>query len=260
MSQNSMRHIMQTLTNRIVSRTLPNNPQSGGKGKAAVNKLRQRIKENTIPQDYLRAYPNDAGKPIWSEAQGQSPLPVVVVQNWKGRPRKGRKLPTADRVLTGDALKAYVKANTRMKRKGSAVMRVRNDDAKVVWTTKPALNKLAKDLQARAGNDIFGWNSLAEIAGSNAINKSVNLNKANYDKPGGSASFTPSTFSSIDDIRISAKDDNAPAETVAYNQRCIDKMMPQWVNNIVKSELKFMTPSRLAKGLKLPSDIQLNVR
>lgn len=63
-----MRHIMQTVANRIVERTLPNTPQTGKLNKGAVNKLARRIRENIMPSDYLRAYPNDKGTPIWSEA------------------------------------------------------------------------------------------------------------------------------------------------------------------------------------------------
>lgn len=210
-----------------------------------------------MPNDYLRAYPNDLGAPIWSEATGQSSLPLVVAQTWRGRPRKGRKRPTPDRLLTGDELKSYVKDNTTMKRKNGAVMRVRKDGARVQWTTKGALRQLSNDLQARAGNDIYGWSSLAEIAGSQAMRKSLNLAKGNYDHPGGSASFTPSSFSRVDDIKIKAEDNNAPAETVGYNQRTIDKMLPKWVNDIINSELKQMTPSRLAKGLHLPPDVDV---
>lgn len=143
-----------------------------------------------------------------------------------------------------------------MKRKKSAAMRVRDEGAKVRWTTKQALTKLSRDLEARAGNDIFGWNSLAELVGSTAIKKSTKSTEA-YDRPGGSASIVPDTFSRIDDIKLRAQDDNAPRETVSYNQRCIDKMMPQWVRKAIKSELKFLSPSVLAKRMHLPDDVHV---
>lgn len=260
-TQNSMRHIMQTLTNKIVARTLPNNPQSGkSPGKKAVNNLRRRIKENIAQKDFLRAYPNNEGKPIWSEVEGQTAIPIIVAKKFRGRPGKGRKLNTPDRVLKTDELIKYIRDNTVMKRKKGAVMRVKKEGAEYKWTTSTYLTQAMKKFQARAGNDIFGWNALAELAGSAAMRKSLNLNAGEYDKPGGDADFKPATFSSIDEIRMAAHNNNAPAPTVNYNQRCIDANIPKWVQNAVSSELKFITGSKLLRGIKVPDDMTITIQ
>ena len=257
-TQNSMKHIMQTITNKIVARTLPNNPKSGkSPQKKNVNSLRRRIKDNIVPKDFLQTYPNIDGKPIWSKVEGQTPIPVIVVKKYRGRPSRGRKINQPDRVYKVDELIKYIRENTIMKRKHGAIMRVRKEHSKFVWTTKANLQAAMRRFQDRAGNDIFGWNSLAEIAGSAAIRKSIN--KGNFDNPGGSAKFTPNTFRSIDEIRLSAKNNNSPKEVTSYNQRYIDSEIPGWVRNAIRSELKYMSPSKLLKGLNVPSDVTIKM-
>lgn len=257
-TQNSMKHIMQTVTNRIVARTLPNNPRTGkNPSKKGVNALRRRIKDNITPKDFLQTYPNYYGKPIWENAEGATSLPVIVVKKYRGRPSKGRKINQPDKVYKSDELVKHIRENTFMKRKNKASMRVRNDKSKFVWTTRSELQKAMKKFQERAGNDIFGWNSLAEIAGSQAITRSIN--KGNFDAPGGESSFNPSTFSSVDLIRITAKNQNSPDAVTAYNQNCINKMIPQWVGNAIKSEIRFITSSKLLRGVQVPSDVVIKM-
>lgn len=257
-TQNSMKHIMQTVANKIVARTLPNNPQSGkSPTKKGVNNLRRRIKENIANSDFLQAFPNNEGKPIWSKVEGHTAIPAIVVKKYRGRPSKGRKINQPDRIYSADELVKHIRDNTKMVRKKGAAMRVRNGKSKFVWTTKAHLQAAMRKFQARAGNTIFGWSPLAELVGSAAMRKS--LNDGNFDKPGGAAKYTPAEFRSIDEIRLSAVDANAPKEIVNYNQRCIDSMMPQWVNSAIRSELKFISTAKLLRGLKVPPDVKISI-
>lgn len=257
-TQNSMKHIMQTVTNKIVARTLPNNPQSGkSPTKKGVNNLRRRIKENIANSDFLQAFPNNEGKPIWSEVEGQTAIPVIVAKKYRGRPSKGRKINQPDRIYSADELVKHIRDNTKMIRKKGAAMRVRKDKSKFVWTTKAHLQAAMRKFQARAGNTIFGWSSLAELVGSAAMRKS--LNGGNFDKPGGVAKYTPAEFRSIDEIRLFAENTNVPKEAANYNQRCIDSMMPQWVNSAIRSELKFISSAKVLRGLKVPPDVKITI-
>lgn len=164
-------------------------------------------------------------------------------------------MPTPDRIYGGQELIDYIRNNTEMTVKKKAAMRTRKDGAKVVWSTRQELQRAAKEMSKRAGNDIYGWSTLAEIAGSAAIKKT--LKDGNFDKPGGDARYSPSTFSPSETVKLLAHNNNAPAETVSYNQRVIDSMIPTWVSKAMRAELKQLTPARLAKGLKLPSDVKI---
>lgn len=249
MIQNCMKHIMQTVTNKIVSRTLPNTPQNAGNvTKRNVNALKHRIRNNfTNKGDFLQTYPNNSGKPIFDEkvASGSTMLPVVVVKPYRGRPKKGHKVNQPDKVYEPRALLTYIKRHTEMKSKRSTVMRYRKKGSHSVWTTKQYLYAASRLEEARAGNNIYGWSSLASQVGSAAMNKSVNMGKATFDSPGGSARITPATFSSVDRLQLSALNNNAPAETKNYQQRVIDVNVPKWVNDAFKREMKFMSPKRL---------------
>lgn len=258
--QNGMRKVGQTVTNKIVSRSLPNNPQSGkNPGKKNVNALKRRIQTNFFGEnnDYLTTFPNDEGKPIWSIAEGASSLPIVVEKKYRGRPKKGRKVNKPDKVFEPMALVSYIKRNTIMKKKGRAAMRVIKKGADFVWTTKENLTKAMKVFQMRAGNNIFGWDSLAKEVNSIAIQRSLNMDKGKFDSPGGNANFSPQTYTPTNQIKIQAQNMNAPLETRNYQQRVIDVNIGKWVDFAFKNELKHLTPKQLVKGAHLPDDVQV---
>lgn len=252
---------MQTVTNKIVSRTLPNTPQNTGSvSKKNVTALRKRIRKNFLNDgDFLQTYPNHYGKPIFDDdvASGSTALPVVVVRPYRGRPKKGRKVNQPDRIYEPHALLSYLDRYTEFRKKKKAVMRYKKQGAHLVWTTKQNLQEASRIMEARAGNNIFGWNSLASQVGSAAMSKSLNVGKGRFDSPGGSARITPATFSSVDSMRIQALNTNAPQETTGYQQRVIDVNIPKWVQNAFARDLKFMTPRKLLKGVKLPPDISV---
>lgn len=253
---NGMRKVGQTVTNRIVARSLPNTPQSGkNPGKKNINKLRQRIKNNFLGKnnDYLTTYPNNEGKPIWSEIEGSSSLPVIVEKKFRGRPGKGRKVNRPDKIFEPMALVSYIKRHTYMNKKKSAVMRKRVKGADFVWTTKQNLTTAMRIFQMRAGNNIFGWSSLANEVSSAAISKSVNLAKSSFDSPGGSAKFS----STGNSVSLSGTNTNAPSYTQNYQQRVIDVNIAGWVQTAFKNELKYLTPKQLVKGAHIPSDVHV---
>lgn len=257
---NGTRKIGQTVTNKIIARTLPNTPRSGrNPSKRNVNALRQRIKSNFMGdgKDFLQALPNAEGKPIWSKTEGSTSLPVVVEKKFRGRPSKGRRVNRPDKVFEPMALVSYIKRNTEFKRKGGVAMRVRKKGADFVWTTKANLTRAMQIMQGRAGNTIFGWSSLAGLVGSAGITRSVNMDKSSFDSPGGKASFVPASFSSSSSIRMSAQDYNAPSFVQSYQQRVIDVNIPKWVNDAYKRELKYLTPAQLMKGAHVPPDVQV---
>ena len=185
--------------------------------KKATMKLRQRIRTNfTMNGNYLRTYPNHYGKPIFDEgvAEGKSMLPVVVVKKYVGRPKKGHKVNKPDRIYEPQALLSYINRYTVFRRKKDAVMRYKKDGAKYIWTTKENLYRASKMEEQRAGNNIFGWNSLAEKVGSAAMRRTLNLSGGNFDRPGGNASIAPATYSPVDSIKINAQDFNTPSDKV----------------------------------------------
>lgn len=228
--------------------------------KKATMKLRQRIRTNfTMNGNYLRTYPNHYGKPIFDEgvAEGKSMLPVIVVKKYVGRPKKGHKVNKPDRIYEPQALLTYINRYTEFRRKKDAVMRYKKDGAKYVWTTKENLYRASKMEEQRAGNNIFGWNSLAEKVGSAAMRRTLNLTGGNFDKPGGTASIAPATYSPVDSIKINAQDFNTPSQKVSYNQAVIDNNIPKWVNDAFSKELKYMTPAKLLKGVPIPPDVKI---
>lgn len=252
---NGMKKVGQTVTNKIVSRSLPNNPQSGkNPGKKNINMLRQRIKSNFLGKnnDFLTAQPNNEGKPIWSEAEGATSLPVVVVKKFRGRPGKGRKVNKPDKVFEPMALVSYIKRFTTMEKKKSVAMRKLKKGADFVWTTKDNLVRAMKVFQMRAGNNIFGWSSLANEVKSAAISKSIN-NTSSLDSPGGTGKFSNSGST----IKLTATNTNAPAPTETYQQRVIDVNIGKWVDFAFKNELKYLTPQQLIKGAKIPPDVHV---
>ncbi len=257
LAQGAMRHVVQTIANRIVSRTLPNTPKSGkNPGKKNINSLRRRIATNFSLEEPLRALPNNEGKPIWSEAQGYTALPVVVEMKHRGRPGKGRKLCKPDRIQNAAETLNHILANTELRRYKSAVVRKKKKGSNFVWTTKTYLKQAMKKIQERAGNNIFGWSALADISGAAGVKRAIQ-NNGRYDTPGGSADFKPSTFRSIDEIRLSAKNNNTPKEAADYQQRVIDSQVPQWVKSAIENELKYAKPHKLVKGLSIPSDVKV---
>lgn len=258
--QNGMRKIGQTVTNKIVSRSLPNNPQSGkNPGKKNINALKRRIKTNFMGQnnDYLTTYPNDEGKPIWSKAEGATSLPVIVEKKFRGRPTRGRKVNKPDKIYSPGELVSYIRKNTVMQKQKKAAMRVIQKGADFVWTSKANLSAAMKIFQMRAGNNIFGWSSLANEVGSAAMTKSLNMGKSSFDSPGGSASFSPQTYTSTNQIRLKALNTNAPYGTNNYQQRVIDSNISGWVQYAFKSELKYLTPKQLVKGAHIPDDVHV---
>lgn len=253
---NATRHVMQVVSNKIVGRTLPNNPSSGNNPrKAAVNNLRRRIRRNFLGdgKDFLTAPVAPDGKPVWSMAEGASSMPVVVVKKWRGRPSKNRPACRPDRVYTPNELVQYIKQNTVVQPvKGSTAMRVMNDGVKAVWAEKSTLQQVSKKFEQRAGNNIYGWASLAEEVGSAAMQKSLNLNAGSFDGKG-VAAVKPSTYSRTHDIEIQAYNPNAPKGTEGYQQRVIDRNIPKWLERAYKTDVKYLG-KKLTSGIELPPD------
>lgn len=251
-----VKHIAQTVTNKIVSRTLPNNPQtSKSPSKKGVNSLKKRIKKNFLgDNDFLQTYPNNEGKPIWSEAEGSTSLPVIVEKKFRGRPSKGRKVNRPDKLSSLSELVSHIRNNTTLKGSpSSSVMRVRKEKANWVWASKQTLNQAMKEFQKRAGNAVYGWHALSELAGSSAMRKSVNSESSNFDN-GGSARFSPSVYNDTDDLQLNAYNPNLPSQASSYQQRVIDSQIAGWVSNAFRNEIKFI--HRKVKKF-LPPDVDL---
>lgn len=254
MTQAASRQVMQSVTNKIVSRSLPNNNRSGDKPrKQNLKALRDRIKQQlTNDGNPLTAPPNDNGTPIMSKATGESTMPVLVIKSFRGRPRKGRKLCKPDRVLGVAALQQHVLNSTLIKAKKGVAVRVKKQGSKLAWTTKATLNQLVREIQKRAGFNIYGWTALADKVASNAVKNSMSAGQS-FSSPG-SASISPATMTRIDRLNFKASNPNSPREETGYQQRCIDKYMPRWVETAIKRELKFLTASRLRKAANIPLD------
>lgn len=254
---NSIRRAMQTVVNKIVGRTLPNNPKTGGKPKKAnVNKLKKRIRRNFMGngKDFLQAPANEQGTPIWSLSEGANALPVVVPKRFRGRPSKNRKVCKPDRVLSAGELLEYIKQNTHIEKSNSVAMRVANDGAQFVWAEKKTLQEVSKEFEQRAGNNIYGWASLAQSVNSNAINASLGQT-GNWDSIG-EAVVRPSTYRRTDTMEISAYNPSAPANTGDYQQRVIDSNIGKWIQQAYNNEMKYLS-KKLTENLEMPPDVKI---
>lgn len=253
----------QIVANLLVSSTLPNTPQSrflsGGGGrntpnKKEVNELKKRIRK-TISGKIPNAVPDYKGRPVLAgpnKIQNGSSVPVVTERKLRGRRSRTRKLNKPDRVLNAEEILKYIRDNTYMMAKKKAVTRRMNHGTALAWTTKADLKQASKALERRAGNFIFGWNSLAEAVGGRAV-KAGTLNDGKYDSPGGAGSF--SSDPENDRFYFDGVNTNVPKFKQRYMETVIDANTEKWVDIALVTAFKEIKPSNLRK-LKAVKDYE----
>lgn len=266
----SHKRAMQMVLNMVVGVTLPNNPNSFSTGKSTPGSYRpnkQQLKklEDRMSKDfpYMKktpeAFPNDYGRPILKGDRGilhGGPFNVATPRKFRGRPKKGRKVNTPDRVLGTEQLRKWVDEQSTFIEKNHTVRRIRKDSsAPWVWTTKAALKAVSKDLTLRAGNFIHGWDAIAQKVGSNAV-KNATRSGGKYDPARGVNSFEVAAMNN-GEWSLTAENLNAPAakdftrDKRVYVQKVIDSQIERWVARSYDKALREVNPANLLKHSKV---------
>lgn len=270
----SYKRAMQMLLNMVVGVTLPNNPNSFSSGKSTPgsykpNKEQLKKLEGRMTKDFPyskkipEAFPNAYGRPILKGDRGLvrgGPFNVATPRAFRGRPKKGRKVNTPDRVLSTEQLQKWVDEQSTFIEKNHTVRRIRKDSrAPWVWTTKAALKAVSKDMKLRAGNFIHGWDAIAQKVGSNAV-KNATRSGGKYDAAAGLNFFE---ISSMEDVAwtFMAENLNAPTPRAGsrdftkskeiYLQKVIDREIPFWVERCFDKALREVNPANLLKHSKV---------
>ena len=270
----SHKRAMQMVLNMVVGVTLPNNPNSFSTGKSTPGSYRpnkQQLKklEDRMGKDFPysnrfpEAFPNAYGRPILKGDRGilhGGPFNVATPRAFRGRPKKGRKVNTPDRVLGTEQLRKWVDEQSTFIEKNHTVRRIRKDSsAPWVWTTKAALKAVSKDMKLRAGNFIHGWDAIAQKVGSNAV-KNATRSGGKYDAAFGVNRFE---FSSMKEIvwSFEAENLNAPTPRAGsrdstknkqlYTQKVIDSQLGWWTERCFDKALREVNPKNILKHSKV---------
>lgn len=245
----------QIVANLLVSSTLPNTPQSrflsGGTGRNTPNKkevtrLKQRIRK-TISGKIPDAVPDAKGRPVLAgpnKIRNGSSVPVVTERKLRGRRSRTRRVNKPDRVLNAGEILQYIRDNTYMIAKKKAVTRRMNNYTSLAWTTKADLKQASNALEKRAGNFIFGWNSLAEAVGGRAV-KAGTQDGGKYDSPGGTSSLHIDPDN--DYMYMDGTNTNVPKFKERYMETVIDANTEKWVDIALDIAFKEIKPSNLKK-------------
>lgn len=266
----SHKRAMQMVLNMVVGVTLPNNPNSFSTGKSTpgsyrpnkqqLKKLEDRMsKDFPYSKKFPEAFPNAHGRPILKGDRGLvrgGPFNVATPRKFRGRPKKGRKVNTPDRVLGTDQLRKWVDEQSTFIEKNHTVRRIRKDSrAPWVWTTKAALKAVSKDLTLRAGNFIHGWDAIAQKVGSNAV-KNATRSGGKYDAARGENSFEVAAMNN-GEWSLTAENLNAPAakdftrDKRVYVQKVIDSQIERWVAKSYDKALREVNPANILKHSKV---------